>query len=157
MSEMRRIARALVQGRSERFESLHGAEESKARLAGALERAQLTGRTVFTPSWEQQGDVAVLVARFDPPGGTLRLLKVFSVGMALLVAASAWAVASHEGSLRFLLPLSTAFAILAMPFVALGLGSQREAEEARILKAIRVALRDEEQRMAPQQRWEDED
>lgn len=157
MSEMRRTARALVQSRSERFESLHGAEESKARLAGSLERARMTGRTVFTPSWEQQGAVAVLVAHFDPPAGTLRVLKVLSVGMALLVGASAWAVAAHEGPLRFLLPLFTVLAILAMPFVALGLGSQREAEEARILKAIRVALRDEEQRPAPQQRWEDED
>ena len=40
-------------------------------------------------------------------------------------------------------PIAGALAILALPCVFVGLGSQREAEEARILKAIRVALTDE--------------
>ena len=35
--------------------------------------------------------------------------------------------------------------------------AQREAEEARIRKAIRVALLDEEERLPPRQRWPDED
>jgi hypothetical protein len=87
----------------------------------------------------------------------LRLLKALSAGMALAVAASAWAIATQEGALQFLLPLSTVLAILALPFVALGLASQREAEEARIRKAIRVALLDEDESLPPRQRWDDEE
>ncbi len=157
MSEMKRAARALVEVRSERFESRHALEESKARLAEALERARATGRSVFTPAWSAEGDRAVLEARFAPPASTVRLLKALSAGMALAVAASAWAIATQEGSVQFLLPLTTVLAVLALPFVALGLGSQREAEEARIRKAIRVALLDEEDRLAPRQRWDDEE
>ena len=66
-------------------------------------------------------------------------------------------IATQEGTLRFLLPLFTVFAALAVPFVALGLGAQREAEEARIRKAIHVALLDEAQRMPPRQAWKDEE
>ena len=157
MSEMKRAARALVEVRSERFESRHALEESKARLADALGRAGAAGSSVFTPAWSGDGGRAVLEARFAPPATTLRLLKALSAGMALAVAASAWAIATQEGALQFLLPLSTVLATLALPFVALGLGSQREAEEARIRKAIRVALLDEEQRLAPRQSRDDEE
>jgi len=157
MSEMKRAARALVEVRSESFESRHALEESKARLADALGRARAEGRSVFTTAWSADGGRAVLVARFAPPATTLRLLQALSGGMAIAVAASAWAIATQEGALQFLLPLSTALAILALPFVALGLGSQREAEEARIRKAIRVALLDEEERLPARQRWADDE
>jgi len=157
MSEMKRAARALVEVRSERFESRHALEESKARLADALGRARAEGRSVFTPAWSGEGGRAVLEARFAPPATTLRLLKALSAGMAIAVAASVWAIATQEGALQFLVPLSTALAMLALPLVALGLGSQREAEEARIRKAIRVALLDEDERLAPRQRWDDEE
>ena len=157
MSELRRAARALVENHSERFESRHGLEESKARLAAALERVGASGSTVFTPAWEMHEARPVLDARFAPPGRTLRILKVLSLGMTLAVAASAWAIVSQEGALRFLLPLFTVLATLALPFVALGLGSQRAAEEARIRRAIRIALLDEEERLPPPQRWADED
>lgn len=156
MSEMKRVARALVEVRSERFESRHALAPSQARLAEALARARAGGSTVFTSAWSEEGGRVALDARFAPPTGTQRLLKVLSIGMALAVAASVWAIATQAGALRFLLPLSTALAILALPFVALGLGSQREAEEARIRKAIRVALLDEEERLPPRQRWADE-
>ena len=59
--------------------------------------------------------------------------------------------------MQFMLPLFTVLAILALPFVALGLSSQRAAAEARITRAIRIALMDEAERMPPQQRWEDEE
>jgi hypothetical protein len=157
MSEMKRAARALVEVRSESFESRHALEESKARLADALGRARAEGRSVFTAAWSADGGRAVLVARFAPPATTLRLLQALSGGMAIAVAASAWAIATQEGALQFLLPLSTALAILALPFVALGLGSQREAEEARIRKAIRVALLDEDAGLPARQRWADEE
>ena len=143
MSELRRTARELVETRCERFESRHALAESKARLAAALERAHAAGSTMLTLSWSAAGERGVLDARFAPPAATQRILKVLSIGMALAVAASAWAIVAEEGTLRFLLPLFTALAILALPFVALGLGSARAAEEARIRKAIRVALLDE--------------
>lgn len=158
MSEMRRAARALVERRVERIESHHPLEESKARLAAALARAELPGNhTVFTTSWTVQGANAVLEASYAPTQRTSRRLQAMSLGMAMAVGASIWAIVTQEGALRFLLPLSTAFAVLAVPYVALGLGSQRAAEEARIARAIRIALLDEEERFPKAQRWEDED
>ena len=55
------------------------------------------------------------------------------------------------------LPLVTVLAILGLPFVALGLASQRDAAEARLRRAIRVALLDEPERLPPRPQWEDED
>jgi len=159
MSEMRRAARALVERRVERIVSLHPVEESKARLAAALARAGAPPtHTVFTPTWTADGTRAVLEAAYAPAPRTASRLRTLSVVMAIAVAASIWAVATQEdGTLRFLLPLGTAFAVLAVPYIALGLGSQRAAEEAGIARAIRVALLDEEERFPKAQRWEDED
>jgi hypothetical protein len=157
MSEMRRVAKALVETRTERFESLHGRDESKARLARALGRVGDHAATLAEYTWSEVDGRAVLDVRFAPPPRIPRLLKLLSGAMAGLVAASAWAIAMQDGALRFLLPLFTAFAILAVPMVALGLGSQRAADESRIARAIRTALRDEEERMPKQQAWEDED
>ena len=157
MSEMRRTARALVETRSERFESRHPLAASKARLEESLARARPTGRSAFGQAWSEHEGRAILDATFAPPTSTARLLKGFSIGMAVALGASAWAVATQEGTVAFLVPLLTVLATLAVPFVALGLGSQREAEEARIARAIRVALLDEEERLPPRQRWSDED
>ena len=157
MSEMRKAARALVERRTERTESRHSLAESKSRLAAALERSPPGSQTQFAASWSEVEGRAILDATFAPAPRTARRLKLLSLGMALAVAASAWAIATQEGALQFLLPLFTVLAILAVPYVALGLGSQRAAEESRIAKAIRVALLDEEGRFPAQQRWEDED
>ena len=157
MSEMRRTARALVETRSERFESLHGLAESKARLARSLERVGDHAATLTAFEWSEVNGRAALDVRFAPPPRISRLLTLLSGAMAGLVAASAWVIAMEDGTVRFLVPLFTALAILAVPLVALGLGSQRAADESRIAKAIRVALRDEEQRMPKQQAWEGED
>ena len=83
---------------------------------------------------------------------TQRLLQLLSLGMALAVAVSAWAIATLEGPMQFMLPLFTVLATLALPFVALGLASNREAAESRIRRAIKVALQDEPERMPAQQR-----
>jgi hypothetical protein len=157
MSEMKRAARGLVEARTERFESRHALAESRQRLQAALTRMQAERSSVFVPRWSEVDGRAVLEARFEPPPRTLLLLKLFSAGMTLLVAASVWAVFTNEGTLRFALPLFTGLAVLAMPFVALGLGSQREAHEARLRRAIRTALLDEPERMPPAQRWDDEE
>lgn len=159
MTTMRSAAKGLVEHRRERFQSRHSLEQSQRRLAAALAKAQVRGATRFTPEWATQDGVTILEARFDPSPRTQRILKASSIGMALLVAASAWAVVSREvnGSIAFLAPLFTVLVVLAFPFVALGLASGRDAEEARIRKAIGIALRDEEPGFPPAQRWADED
>jgi len=143
--------------RTEPFESLHGLAESKARLALALARVGDHAATLTAFEWREAGGRAVLDVRFAPPPRIPRLLKILSAAMAGLVAASAWAIAMEDGALRFLLPLFTVLAILAMPLVALGLGSQRAADESRIVRAIRAALRDEDEKLPAPQRWKDED
>jgi hypothetical protein len=157
MSELKRAARALVETRTERFESRHDLARSQSRLEAAVARIAGTGATVFTPAWREEQGRAVLEARFAPPRRTLRLLNSISLAMALAVAASAWAIATQEGPAQFALPLFTVLAILALPFVALGMASQRDAAEARLRRAIRVALLDEQERMPAPQRWEDEE
>jgi len=69
------------------------------------------------------------------------------------------ALSSEEagGTTAFLVPMITVLAVLGLPFLVLGLASQREADESRIRKAIRVALMDEEEAFPPMQRWADED
>jgi hypothetical protein len=157
MSELKRAARALVETRVERFESRHPLDASRSRLEAALARIDAAGPSIFTPTWSEHEGRAVLEARFAPPPRTQRLLQVLSLGMALAVAMSVWAVAMMEGPMQFMLPLFTVLATLALPFVALGLASQREAAESRITRAIKVALQDEPERMPAPQRWEDEE
>ncbi len=159
MSDMRRAARGLVETRSERFESLHSAEESRRRLVETLARLGTPRAVRFTQQWEMAEGRPVLVAQFAPPPGTQRFLKALSLGMALLLAASGWALFSGQasGSAAFLLPMITVLAILGFPFLVLALASNREADESRIRRAIRIALRDEQERLPPAQRWADED
>jgi hypothetical protein len=158
MSEMRRAARALVEHRTERFESRHGLETSQRRLARALERARLATGPPFQAAWLREGEATILEATFLPSRRTLTLLRTLSIAMFGLILLTAWIlVQTQEGAQRFLLPLFTALGTLGLPFVALGLASSREAREARIRRAIRVALQDEDERFPPQQRWADED
>ena len=157
MSELKRAARSLAETRTERFESRHGLAESKARLEDAIKRIGESGSTVFTTAWREEAGRAVLDATFAPTPRTQQVLKALSLGMALAVALSAWVVATQEGPAQFMLPIFTVLAILGLPFVALGMASQRDAIEARMRRAIRVALLDEAERLPPQQRWEDED
>ena len=154
---MRRVARALVERRSERIESRHPPAESRARLEAALARARLEGASTFTITWQGGNGRAVLEASYAPPASLQRWLRVISILMVLAMAASGWAIATQEGAIAFLIPLLTVFAILGLPLVILGLGSRRTAEEARIAKAIRVALLDEEERLPAPQRWKDEE
>jgi hypothetical protein len=156
MSETRRTARALVAHRTERFESRHDRGESERRLARALERVRDAGD--FGRTWLDEGGTTVLQADFPPSRPVLRTLQLLSVGMLGLVAACVWVLRQPgEGAERFLLPLFTALSILGLPFVTLGLGSARAAREARICKAIRVALQDEDPAFPPAKKWDDEE
>jgi hypothetical protein len=151
-SETRRAAKALVERRSETFESRHPLEESQARLAAALEREHAARSAQFRTTWRTEGERAILDAEFAPSPRVQRFLKLTSLVMMLMLASSAWVLlsAGEARILRFLVPMVTVLAILAFPLVAVALGSQREADESRIRKAIRVALLDEDGKPAPQ-------
>ena len=158
MSEMKRAGRALVESRTERFESVHSLEESRARLAAAMARAKIVAGGSFAPAWHEEKGRAVLEAKFLPPRGTQALLRGISIVLTVLVAASVYAVMRFPaGALRFLLPAFTILSILALPIVTLALNSQREAHESRIRRAIREALADQDPRFPPPHRWADED
>jgi hypothetical protein len=158
MSEMRRAARALVEHRTERFESRYPLSESRARLERALVNLDLTGAAPFSATWFEDGGKAIVQVDFFPRPRTQALLTGSSAVLSLLVLASAWLLFTREdGTARYLVPLFTGLTILAFPFVALALSSNRAAEESRIRKAIRVALLDEEPRFPPAHRWNDED
>lgn len=157
-SETTRTARSLVESRTERFESRHGLAQSQSRLQQALAGARLQGRVIFKPSWKAEGDTTILEAEFSPPAKTLRFVKVMSIAITALIVVSVWgAVTSPEPALAWLLPIFTVLTVLAFPFVFVAMGSNREAEESRIRKAIRVALVDEDPAYPPPQKWKDED
>lgn len=155
MSEMRRAAASLVQPRTITFESRHPLEESQRRFAAVLERAPIAPAP--RANWQAVGSQSTLAAEFPPSPGTQRFLSALSLGLAMLVAASAWAVIHETGTLAFLLPMITVLAILGFPMLVLALASQREAREAVFAKAVRVALVDEEPRYPPPKRWADEE
>jgi len=158
MSEMKQAARALIERRVERFESVHSLGESRRRLAAAFERASVVPGASFVLHWSENAGHAVLEAEFLPPRGIHGLLRAISIGMLMLVVASVYEYTSvGEGTARFLLPLCTVLVILGFPIFTLGLNSQREARESRIRRAIRVALLDADEKFPPRQRWPDED
>jgi hypothetical protein len=145
-SETSRIAKALVASRSESFASRHARAESQARVAAAL-AAIHPKRLTFAHRWRDAPDGLFLDADYGPAPGVKRFLQATSAVLLALIASSVWAVmaGSDEGALAFLVPLMTVLAILAFPLVVVAIGSQREAEEARIARAIRRALTDEDE------------
>ena len=150
-SEMRRMARALVESRSETYRSRHSLAQSQARLDAGLARIERR-RTHLQHAWRDDEGV-VLDAHFSATPGTQRLLKATSIVLAALVAAGAWGLlAADDDPFRYVAPLAAALGMLAFPLVVMALGSQREAEEARIRKAIRRALTDEDEPAADRSR-----
>ncbi len=143
-SETSRIARALVAHRRESFASVHAREESRARAHAAIASVPLK-RARLASAWRDDPAGLTLDVDFAPAPGVKRFLQASSVVLASLVASSAWAVMSarEDGVIAFLVPLATVLAVLGFPFVAVMMGSQREAEEARVATAIRRALTDE--------------
>ena len=158
-SETQRAARALVERRTERFESRHDLEVSRRRLEDTLSRARPGGRVVFTPEWQSDQGKVILQATFAPPPRVGLFLTSTSVVMTLLVAATTWALVAEDAgtATAWLLALLTGFTILALPLVYVGMGSARMAEETRITRAIRAALLDEEEKLPPAKKWEDEE
>jgi hypothetical protein len=155
---MKRAAQALVETRTERFESLHTLDDSRARLDAAFGRMRVVPGPGFVPHWREEQGRAVLEAQFLPPRAVHGFIRGVSLLMLALVIGSGYVIMrTPEGALRFLLPLVTLLAILGFPIVTLALNSQREAHESRIRRAIRVALLDADERLPPPQRWADED
>jgi hypothetical protein len=142
-SETSRIAKALVQSRSESFASRHSRAESESRLAAALASIR-PRRLVFEGRWREEPAGLVLDAEYRPAPGIKRFLQVTSLVLVALIASSAWSIArsSDGAALAFLVPLTTVLAILGFPFVMVAMGSQREAEESRIARALKRALTD---------------
>ena len=157
MSESRKLARSLVEPEEVRLESRHPRAESIARLRDAARafRVELDGERVaiaadsarFEGRWEGGAQDLRLEGRFIPSRRTRLALYGMSIVMTLLLAASGWLLlATEAGSARFLVPLFTGLAVLALPFVFTGMASVAEADRSRIRKALRVALQDEEER-----------
>jgi hypothetical protein len=158
MSEMKRAARALVETRTESFDSVHPLEASRTRLAAMLERERIAPDDRYELRWSERDGRAHLDVEFRPPKRVQAILRVMSITMLLLVIASVHQVmTTSEGAARFLLPLATVLAMLAFPFVSLAWHSQRDARESRIRRAIRIALLDADEKFPPRQRWADED
>lgn len=158
MSEMKRAGKALVESRTERFESVHPLDESRSRLAAAMARAKVVPGPGFVPQWREEEGRVVLDATFLPPRGIHALLRAISILLVVLIAASVYVLMRYPaGAMRFLLPGFTILSILALPIITLALNSQREAHESRIRRAIRVALLDADEAYPPRQRWADED
>ena len=148
MSEMRRAAASLLERRVERFESRYGLEQSRTRVDDALARSHHHDLAFFVPQWSVEDGKVTLQAFFEPAPGIPLLLRLTSLVFVALVAASAWVLLSAEdhGALRFLLPLTTALGVLALPFVTLALASNRAAREAQVRRAVRRAIVEEQSR-----------
>ena len=146
MSEMRRMAKMLVERRSEAFESRYARDESARRLERAIAGFTPKGM-VFRTAWREEPGRTWLDVSFAPSRTTRLFLNTASVVLALLLGASLWSllVPGETPAGRFLLILATGLAILAFPFVVLAYASRREAEESTLRKKIRRAIVVEEE------------
>ncbi len=154
-SEMRRAAQALVASRRETFETAHALDSAQRRLERSLAELPAPRAVRYRGEWKSVAGRPVFEASFEPTARARRFLNAASVVLGLLVLASAWAIwaPGENPVMKFLVPLSTALAILAFPLVVAALASHREAEESRIARAIKRALRDEES-YPPAERWD---
>jgi len=144
-SEMRRMAGLLVERRSESFESRYSREESAMRVERVTAGIAPKGM-VFETSWRESPGAPILDVTFSPSPGTRRLLNIVSAILALLLAATVWALMmpGEPPVSRVLIAVFMMLALLAFPFVMVAYGSRREAEEANLRRAIRKAIVDEE-------------
>jgi hypothetical protein len=137
------VALALVGTRTERVASPCDRAESEARLARAIS-GPAPRRMRIARRWVEDAGILQLEIEFSPAPQTQHFLRAASLAMTALIASSLWAIASREDStaVAFLLPLFTVLTILGLPFGVAAMGSQREAEEARYLRAIRNAFKE---------------
>lgn len=146
MSEMHRMARMLVERRSEAFRSRYARAESATRLDNALAGFTSKGMA-FETAWRDEPGSTWLDVSFAPSRATRLFLNIASLVITLMLGATAWSLLApgDAPSGRFLIILATVLAILAFPFVVLAYASRREAEEATLRKKIRRAIVEEEE------------
>lgn len=164
-SEMRRAARALVERQSRSFSSDYPIGEACERLrtlfqdrkAGPGLAADVSldsvtirrtaassskGEVVFMGAWTLDGSNARLDGEFLPPAWAQRVLKLASIGLALLIGLTVMAFATtEEPMLKASLALLTGLGIFALPIGVLGLSSHKAAAEATIGRALQLALK----------------
>jgi hypothetical protein len=182
-SEMRRVAKALVDGRAAGFESRHSLDESIRRLCSAIEsgredrrgidgeaapdrvvlyeagRTPRSANALFEGTWAESDGALRLEGAFGPTRRARRFIRASSLALSAFVVASV-AVLVLPGvgpTPRYLVPFLTLLAIVGFPLAVLAMGSQREAEEARITRTVRALLMDEEERFPPPHRYADEE
>jgi hypothetical protein len=146
MSEMRRMARMLVERRSEAFESRYARDESARRLESAIAGFTPKGMA-FKTAWRDGPGATWLDVSFAPSRTTRIFLNTASLVITLMLGATLWSllVPGEAAAGSFLVILATVLAILGFPFVVLAYASRREAEEATLRRKIRRAIVEEEQ------------
>ena len=94
--------------------------------------------------WVEDSGALQLEVTFSPAPFTQHFLRGISLALTALIAVSVWAIESPDANMAaaFLLPLFTVLTILSLPLAVAAMGSQREAEEASYLRAIRIALKE---------------
>jgi len=144
-SETRRMAMLLVERRSEAFASRYPRAEAQRRVNAAIEGLAPKGM-VYGMAWRDEDGATLLDVTFSPSRGTRWFLNSAAVVLALLLAATIWALAAtgEVAGGRILIVIVTLLVILAFPFVVVGFGSRREAEEANLRRRIRRAIVEEE-------------
>ena len=141
-SELRRVAKALVESRVETFEVAGGGDAARERVERALVDLGTPRALRYAGAWSSVEGRVTYAATFAPDPATPRVLNLIAIVILSLAVGSAWAIATDARALKFLLPLLTIFAVLAMPLVTAALAARREAEESRITRALRAALAD---------------
>lgn len=141
---MRRMARLLVERRSESFRSRYPRDESVRRVEDALKGFEAKGMRYET-AWRDEAGASFFDVRFAPSPGTRLFLNGASLAFTLLLAASLWALFApgESGAGRTLTWIGTIAAILVFPFVVVGFGSRRDAEEATLRRRVKKAIVDD--------------
>jgi hypothetical protein len=143
-SEMRRMARALVEHRAASFPAPFARDDAEARVQAALASIE-PRRLRFERRWAEGPSGLTLETEYHPSARAKRMLEASSMALVALAGASAWALLSDQvgRTLAFLVTLATVLSMLGFPLVVAAFGAQREAEEARIARALKRALTDE--------------
>lgn len=143
-SEMRRMARALIEHRAASFPAPFARDEAEARVQAALASIE-PRRLRLERRWAEGPSGLRLETEYRPRALAKRMLEASSIALVALVALSAWALLSDQvdRTLAFIVTLATVLWMLGFPLVVAAFGAQREAEEARIARALKRALTDE--------------
>ena len=167
MSETRRLARSLVEPEPITMESRYPRAESLERVRDAARAfaVSVDGEAVsiaaanasFAGRWDGGAGDLRLVGELRPAARYRSRLAAISLTLlaVALLAAGAWIIEAPAVQ-RYSLTITFALAALFMPYLVIGMASAGDSDRARIRKALRVALQDEEERMPQARKWGDE-